>query len=620
MNDSKVKKFFDDDDVRDIELSLLKSKIIAAIRFSEHYWMIYKEKTFGIATILDLTYKKAYIEVLFFTNIDVLQKGLPIVKIYSPTETTFDFNEVVINPDFDDDGLVSPNKVMERLNKVIKKEVDHHLDVLEKEIRLLDDNFENYPIGNNEYFRKILIYFTDYLVSIQINLENYPDIPHFSESRQLVVLRFREPFMEKIRGKFIKGDKTALRDKSKEEIKIYDYKKEIKINETKEPFIDKFLKKLKDQFVVILDERFGDAAREYEDKLKILQESDIDNIEIMKDWDVKKPPHVVDLINSILKVEQGSQHLMLEDVSISDEIFNLNFKIHRGQTIGIFLENEESNQDEGNKPIKHLFQAIKGEFSDFSGTISIFNKEVKKDENITIKDVSFVSDRFDKKMKRMKIIKAITYKIRLIGKRKSKKELIHSALDATGLLHRKNEKISNLSTLERIQFSISRAIIRMQSIIMISLPQEEINRLQCEQFCRYVQKIKQEFHVILLIHGPREIISNCEKIITIKNKQAEIGTIEHFISKIPQAGEIITIDLESPDEETLREMFQISSAIFVEERKNERYKIYCLEENPDDMIIKLMNIVGDYIYSFKKQKATLEEYSEFTKITQQQNY
>ena len=51
-----------EDDVRDIELSLLKSKISKAIRFSERYWMIYKQRSFGIATIIDLTYKKSYIE------------------------------------------------------------------------------------------------------------------------------------------------------------------------------------------------------------------------------------------------------------------------------------------------------------------------------------------------------------------------------------------------------------------------------------------------------------------------------------------------------------------------------------------------------------------------------
>ncbi len=123
MSNSKPKIFFDDDDVREIELILLKSKIIDAIRFSERYWMIFKEGTFGIATIIDLIYKRSYVEVLFFTNREVLNKGIPLVKIYSPSATQFNFNEVLINPDFDEDGTISPIKVIARLNELIEKEL-----------------------------------------------------------------------------------------------------------------------------------------------------------------------------------------------------------------------------------------------------------------------------------------------------------------------------------------------------------------------------------------------------------------------------------------------------------------------------------------------------------------
>jgi hypothetical protein len=137
LNNHTLIKGFSENDVRDIELFLLKSKIIKAIRFSERYWMIYKEKTFGIATIIDLTYKKSYIEILLFTNIDVIQKGLPLIKIHTPSKTIFNFNEVLIEPDFDEDGLVSPVKIIERVNNLIAKEINYHLTILNYEIELL---------------------------------------------------------------------------------------------------------------------------------------------------------------------------------------------------------------------------------------------------------------------------------------------------------------------------------------------------------------------------------------------------------------------------------------------------------------------------------------------------
>ena len=62
----KAKKPFKDD--KDPDLEKLRLKVMDAIRFSEKFWMIYKEGTFGLATILDLIYRKSYIEVLFFTN------------------------------------------------------------------------------------------------------------------------------------------------------------------------------------------------------------------------------------------------------------------------------------------------------------------------------------------------------------------------------------------------------------------------------------------------------------------------------------------------------------------------------------------------------------------------
>ena len=110
MKLSKLKKL-----PREKELEKIRRKIIEAIRYSERYWLIFRENTFGLATIIDLVYKKSYIEVLFFPNKDVMKRGVPLLKVNTPIETEVDLDEIVLDPDFDEeDGLVSPMKIIKR--------------------------------------------------------------------------------------------------------------------------------------------------------------------------------------------------------------------------------------------------------------------------------------------------------------------------------------------------------------------------------------------------------------------------------------------------------------------------------------------------------------------------
>ncbi|GAG02968.1 unnamed protein product, partial [marine sediment metagenome] len=134
---------------RDIELEKLRQKILKAIRFSKRFWMTYREKTFGIASIINLIYKKSFIEVLFFTNSDVFEKAVPLLKIYTPIEDEIDFSEVIFEPDFDVDGLINPAKIINRMRRLIRTEFQNHLKRLNTEVKLIDEKFENYQLKNN---------------------------------------------------------------------------------------------------------------------------------------------------------------------------------------------------------------------------------------------------------------------------------------------------------------------------------------------------------------------------------------------------------------------------------------------------------------------------------------
>ncbi|MFX1357984.1 MAG: hypothetical protein ACFFA8_11970, partial [Promethearchaeota archaeon] len=170
---------------KNTELERLRLKILDAIRFSKRFWMTYRENTFGIASILNLIYKRSFIEVLFFTNQDVLERGVPLLKIYTPLEEEVDFNEILVEPDFDDDGLISPLKIIGKVRKLIRREFQKHLLILEKEVELIEKRYENYPIDNIPYNRKIQIFFPDIDIELNINFEKYPFPPSFSFSKRL---------------------------------------------------------------------------------------------------------------------------------------------------------------------------------------------------------------------------------------------------------------------------------------------------------------------------------------------------------------------------------------------------------------------------------------------------
>ena len=124
---------------REEELEHLSQKILKAIRFSKRFWMTYREDTFGISSIINLIYKKSFIEVLFFTNSDVIQKGVPLLKIYTPIEDEIDFNEILFEPDLDEEGMIDPTKILQRMRRLIRVEFLKHLEVLNSEVKLIDE-------------------------------------------------------------------------------------------------------------------------------------------------------------------------------------------------------------------------------------------------------------------------------------------------------------------------------------------------------------------------------------------------------------------------------------------------------------------------------------------------
>jgi len=575
-NSSALKRAKLLEEPRNIELERLRLKILDAIRFSRRFWMTYRENTFGIASILNLIYKKSFFEVLFFTNKDVMEKGVPLLKIYTPIEEEIDFNEIIVEPDFDEDGLVSPSKIIGRMRKLIRREFQKHLALLETEAKLIDEKFENYVIDNNPYHRQIRISFPYFVMDLDVNFENYPLIPSFSFSRTL---------------------------------------------------------------------------------LKVIKEREFNEEEINKNWNEVNPPHIYQLIEKVcelvsrrLKIDllrENSQYLVIKNLSIDDSIKNVSFKIHRGKSIGIIFEDERLKNVSHDYDILNLFQAISGSYSDFSGTIEIFGRPIQLLEKKEKKSIFILPQAYESKILNMKIKKALYYGINIkeiIEQKKSilnqilkkagitpsldeimsdlfakaamrmifkKRAYINSALEVTGLLNKKNKRFSKLTQLEFLLFSIGRALLQSPSIITFLIPLIILDRLEYDKFNNYIEKIKKEFRVILVFHGPEGIVSNCDQILTISKHESKIGTYNKLIEELPQSGEIITIELNNPDQNLIKKLYKFEEIAKIrEERMNEKYKLF-LNADPNQMVIRLTELFGQYLFSFKRHKASLGDYLEF---------
>lgn len=558
------------------ELERLRLKTLDAIRFSKRFWMTYREKTFGIASVINLVYKKSFFEVLFFTNKDVLEKGVPLLKIYTPIEEQIDFDEIIVEPDFDDDGLVSPVKIIGRMRKLIRREFQKHLALLDKEIELLDEIYENFPIDNIPYHREIGIYFPDFVVKFNINFEKFPTIPSFSFSKTLS---------------------------------------------------------------------------------RIVSEREFNESDIITDWNELNPPHIYELVEKLtqivtdrLKVEPikyDSQHLVVDNFSIGGNIKDISFKIHRGKSIGIVYDKELFENAEHSLTLLKLFEAISGEHPNFSGRIEIFGRYVQLLPTYDMERIFILPQAYESKITKMKLKKAIQSGIDIKGILKErkvaldkvlknagltskmgdlvsdflieapllqftrKKEFIKNSLTATGLWNKKKKRFSQLTPLEFLLFSIGRALLQSPTIVMFSIPFGLLNRIDFEKFNKYMNRIKELFHLILIFHGPEGIASKCDQILTVSQSVSKIGTHEDYINALPYAGEYITVEFNNADENLIKKINEFEEVNrIIEERKNEKYKIY-IKENPDKLIINLTELFGANLFSFKISKASIGDYLEY---------
>ncbi len=531
-----------DENQRKLELEWLRHKIIEAIRFSKEYWMMYKENTLGITSIIDLGHKKSYIEVLFFTNEVARTYGVPLIKINSPLIRAIDFSDVYINPDIDNDGLVSPSMAIYKIREIIKRVIKTNKAYLDQQVKLIEEYYENYPIENNPYFRKIRISIPGFTIKLKIKFEDYPLKPEFFFSKSLS---------------------------------------------------------------------------------SIANQDDFYNTKPLLNWNSQNPLNIVELVEylklGVIKTVKSSdlspndQFLIFNNVTIPNVFYNISFKIHRGQSLGIFYGLQSTYQSDSKSATIELINAITGNRPDASGEISFFGKPIYFGARQGIEGLEYVDTSIDQKDERMTIKRAVIHRLHVKTEGGTKLDLIHTALEVTGLLNRQNERVYMLKGFDRLKFNIARSLLKNPIILVISVPFTDLDKLEVEQFNNYMEKIRKKFHVLIIINGPKEIISKCDQVIAITQKGVTVGKIKDVLSGITESGEILTVELNNPPPEVINRLFGIRRAKIIEVRKNEKYKIFS-REDLDKILALLMTFIGPYLYNFQRITTSLTEFIEYTNL------
>jgi ABC-type multidrug transport system ATPase subunit len=322
--------------------------------------------------------------------------------------------------------------------------------------------------------------------------------------------------------------------------------------------------------------------------------------------------------------------------------------VHRGTSIGILNDEELMENADYQLDLLKLFEAIAGTNESFTGKISIFNEQIRQVSPKIKKKLFILPQAFDTKITNLKIRSALQYNIdmdEIVLERKkifdetlksaginqkfdgliesyykksplpllrNKKQIISDTLEATGLILKDKKKFNDLTPLEFLLFSIAYALAQDAIIIMFSIPLGILDKLDYEKFNNYMEKIKRDFHIILIFHGPEEIISNCDKILTITEKATKIGTFKEYIEELPQVGEIITVELNNPNPSQISQLKLLDEIdVIIEERREEKYRIF-LKQNTENVIIKIAKLLGPSLFSFKRGIASIKDYLEFT--------
>ncbi|MHA1819841.1 MAG: hypothetical protein ACTSU2_05620 [Promethearchaeota archaeon] len=581
-------------------LKKLRDYVTDALRYAENFWLVYRDNTYGMAGFIDLRYKKSFIEIIFFTpEVAKTQHNGKHIEIHSPVLNELSLFRVIDSPVLDDEGMVIPVEVFKLIEKIVDANIQGYLYLLNNQVSSLNSNYENYPIEDNPYNRVIYIYSSLTEESLELSL------------------KLKRLFRFEIYINFVMFPRMPV--------------VRIEAETLPKPFRTKF---------------------------KALN-SQLDQLDVFKDWDEFNPASIEFIVDRICDFVFKSFHLepwnaenqkfMVKNLEIDKDLPLISFELHRGQSLGIIYSKEilqnlnqtsyqgQTDEKAGSKSneILYLFRQIMGikTVPGLSPNSSIFlfgmnikshrSKSINDDDNNSlqmlksIRNSLFILDStIEPALMNLKVKRAIKKGIQIrskVEKIRTNRKLVRLALEITGLANHMDDILGELTTFDRLKFRIARALLQDPQIIMLSFSTKLLDRMGIKPFKQMIKRITKTFHTIILLHSAREIVSDCDQILTISENSVDSGPVDELVLKIPQSGEVISVELNLADESVLSKMLSLTGAYFIEERKNEKYKIFS-KEDPDSLVIRLLDLVGPYLYRLRRKRPDLEDYLEFKEL------
>jgi len=168
---------------------------------------------------------------------------------------------------------------------------------------------------------------------------------------------------------------------------------------------------------------------------------------------------------------------------------NVSFKIKKGDFLGIIGPNGAGKTT--------LFKCMLGLNKNFSGTIRIFNKDVKKEYKKIYKKIGYIpqSNNFDPQFPAT--VKEII-ELGTIEKKKLNKDTLKEIVEFTGIAEYLDKRIGDLSGGQQQRVMITKALINEPELLILDEPGTAIDINILKLFYKLLIKLNQEKKITII--------------------------------------------------------------------------------------------------------------------------
>lgn len=210
---------------------------------------------------------------------------------------------------------------------------------------------------------------------------------------------------------------------------------------------------------------------------------------------------------------KSNSDIILDDVS---------FEIKKGDFLGIIGPNGAGKTT--------LFKCMLGLNKDYSGTVKIFNKDIKKDFKKIYKKIGYIpqSNNFDQRFPAT--VKEII-QLGTIGK-KADSEKIDNLLELTGISEYLNRRIGDLSGGQQQRVMMTKALIHEPELLILDEPATAIDANILKLFYKLLIKLNKEKNITIIwsSHDLDAVNLLSNKVACIYKKLLFHGQSEEFFS------------------------------------------------------------------------------------------